>query len=193
MNLLDQIPGLREAVEQENLVRQAAFLDVDEKVCGIPVRPLTPRHLVILDSIGSPFMHGGLPSPADVVATLWILSPDYTPRSGFTRWRWMHKARRIQFGEAVTELDRYFNESFQDAPGNNGGESGPVYYSFMAQWIDVLAHEYGWTIDTVMATPVKVLFQLFKAIRKRHQPSCTMFNPSDQVRGRWLSERNQNQ
>lgn len=183
------IPGEAEAIERENFVRQAAFLDVPETVCGLPVAPLTLRHLAILDAIGSPFMCGGVPTPADVGAVLWVLSPDYSPRSKWKRSARLRKCRSLNYGQAVAELDGYFAESFQDAPGGSGVES-KSYYAFTVAIIDIIAHEYGWSRTAILDLKLKEAFQYLKAITHRNNPKAIMFNPSDKVRGEWLRKRN---
>ena len=186
MKLTDQIPGLREAIEQEQHVRDTAFLELPESVCGFDLKPLTLRHILTLGSIGSPFMRGGHPMPHDVGAFMCVVGG----WQGFNRWRNLRKLGRVSFRESVEAVDVFVKESFQDSPAESGVET-VSYYSFAASLVDVFAREYGWTEREILNAPVKRLFQYLKAIARRNGET-TFFNPSDKVRGDWLLEVNRN-
>lgn len=186
VTLADQIPGLREAIETEQHIRDTSFLDLPESVCGFDVNPLTLRHVLMLGAVGSPFLRGGHPLPVDVGAFLIIVG-DWR---GFSKWSNLRKLGRVSFRESVEQVDCFVKESFQDSPAESGIES-VSYYSFAASIVDVFAKEYGWTEQAILNTPVKRLFQYLKAISRRNGEK-TFFNPSDKVRGDWLREVNRN-
>ena len=186
MTLCDQIPGLREAIEREQHIRDTSFLELPESVCGFDLQPLTLRHILTLGSIGSPFMRGGHPMPHDVGAFMCVVGGWH----GFKRWRNLRKIGRISFRESVGQVDAFVSESFQDAPGGIEADS-TSYYSFAASLVDLFGREYGWTEREILDAPVKRLFQYVKAIARRNGET-TLFNPSDKVRGDWLREVNRN-
>lgn len=186
MTLTDQIPGLREAIEREQHIRDTSFLELPEAVCGFDVHPLNLSHVLQLGAIGSPFMRGGHPLPVDVGAFMVIVG-DW---KGFERWRNLRKLGRVSFRESVEAVDAFVKESFQDSPAESGVET-VSYYSFAASIVDVFAREYGWTEREILSAPVKRLFQYLKAIARRNGET-TLFNPSDKVRGDWLLEVNRN-
>lgn len=82
-------PGLAEAVAQENLVRGAACLGINELIGGCEVRPLTAYHIRRLTFAGSPFLakvttEQLCADPANdqwllhhLMLFLWIVSPFY--------------------------------------------------------------------------------------------------------------------
>lgn len=186
MTLTDQIPGLREAIEAEQHIRDTSFLPLPESVCGFDVKPLTLRHVLMLGAVGSPFIRGGNPLPSDIGAFL-ILVGDW---QGFKRWSNLRKLARVDFVSAIESVDSYVKESFQDSPP--GTEStGVSYYSFAASIVDVFGKEYGWREADILDTPLKRVFQYLKAISRRNGETV-FFNPSDKVRGDWLAEVNRN-
>lgn len=190
MSLTDQIPGLREAVEKEQFIRDTAFLDIPEQICGIDVKPLTLRHVLALSLVGSPFMVGGNPSPVDCAQFLWCVSTRWNPDSKWQRRLFMIRCGKINAVDCVNQIDEFLRESFQDAPPRMGGGDRPSYYSYAAFMVDTFAHQYGWTDSQTLDMPCKRAFQLLCAIRKRNNPEATLFNPSDSVRGKWLDEIN---
>lgn len=184
MTLTDQIPGLREAIEKEQHIRDTSFLELPESLCGFDVSPLTLRHLLTLGAVGSPFIKGGHPMPYDVGVFMIIVGG----WKGFNRWLKLRSLGRVSYMDAVQFIDDYVKESFQDAPGGSGVDS-VSYYSFAASIVDVFGKEYSWTEAEILDTPLKRLFQYLKAISARHGEK-TMFNPSDKVRGDWMREVN---
>lgn len=191
MNLADAIPGYREAVEREKFEREIAFLDIPETAGGVQLMPLTLRRVIALNVAGSPFVCGGQPTPVNTALTLWALSPEYSPGARFARWRFIRRCRRINYLKTIRDLDEYFDSAFADSPGGRP-VSGPSYYSFSAAVVDVFAHEYGWSEVDVMDIPFKRLWQYLKIIKRRSEPGCILFNPSDRVRGEWLKAQTSN-
>jgi hypothetical protein len=180
VNLTDQIPGLAEAIEKEQHVRDTSFLELPESVCGFDVKPLTLRHVLTLGAVGSPFMRGGHPMPHDIGAFLIVVA-DW---KGFKRWCCLRKLGRVAFRDAVESVDSFVKESFQDAPASGAAES-VSYYSFAASIVDVFGREYGWSEAETLDVPLKRLFQYLKAIARRNGETV-FFNPSDRVRGQWM-------
>lgn len=93
------IPGYKDALEREALVRDASFLPVTERVAGHELVPMTLRHFLILRVMRSPFLFGGTPTPEQLGAFLWLLSPHYSHRlTLIARWhrsRIMRKLRKL--------------------------------------------------------------------------------------------------
>ena len=179
----------RAAVEQESAARDFAFLDVQEEVCGIAVRPMTLRDFIRLDGIQSPFMRGGVPAVEDVVLFLWLQSPAFRP-SAFALWRFSRRCRRLNYFDAVTAINTFIESALMDAPGG-GGKSGESFYSMAAGLIDWLASNYGWSEAAILDCPLKRLFQYMNASINRKNPKAILFNPlSGKVRRDWLQSIN---
>jgi hypothetical protein len=84
MDLLS-IPGYARAILQERTVRNAAFLGITESVGPFEVLPMTLRHWMLLQVIGSPLMRErtsddpAVPRPDQLQEFLWVLSPHFRP------------------------------------------------------------------------------------------------------------------
>lgn len=185
------IPGLAEAIARETELRNQAFLDIPQELCGIPVLPLTLRRLLLLEEIGSPFVGGSTraPRPRDVVNFLWALSPYFSTRPGDLR-RFSKRCRKLNPARIVLAIDGYVCDALQDRPPSTSGPTAPSYESFAAGYVDVIASEYGWSEDAILDCPVARLFQYLKRILRRKDPKAPRFNPSDQVKADYLNELN---
>jgi len=190
VDLFEQIPGYREAVDAEAFQRDLAFAEVPEDVAGVTVGPLNWLRFVRLAVIGSPLVCGGRVTPADMAAALWLLSPGYRADSRWHRWRFLRGIRRRKFLAVAAALERYMESALADAPGGRSEFTGPRAYSSVAAQIDLFASEYGWPAAEIMRLPFKQLFQLSRCIEARHGRN-TFFNPSDRVRGEWLRQINE--
>jgi hypothetical protein len=145
-DLLAVIPGYREALGKEQLVRDACFLPVTESVAGFELRPMTLRDYLVLKSARSPLLAGRIPSPDQLLAFLWQLSPWYRPRlslatiinrrlfvwhcrrllplreprvrwkMGLPRWQEQAQKRLERAARLVLACREYVKETFQDAP-----------------------------------------------------------------------------
>jgi hypothetical protein len=189
VRLFDQIPGYREAVEREGLIRVLSYIPVSERICGIQVKPLTLEHVAMLEAIGSPFVSGGAVFPHDIAAALWILSRDYKPDARWRRRRFLRHVGKIGFTELLSGLDQYIADAVQDSPPSSNSHRIPICCNASAI-IDRLASEYGWSEGEILRIPLKRVFQYLK-LQKQRAGGIT-FNPSDKVRGKWLSEQNTN-
>jgi hypothetical protein len=179
------VPGLREAIKRENDIRDASFLDLTANICGVQIRQMTPRDLLILDGIGNPLMSGGLPSPAQLADFLWKLSPRYQEGNSVRRFLFGRSIRRLDYIEAVRACFKYVDETFQDSPASSGYSSTP-YVGWCAHLICSLSSNPVEAEMWILNTPLKRLFQYLKVIRRRNDPEATTHNPSDKVKGDYL-------
>lgn len=192
-SLLDTIPGYRDAVERENAVRDASFVqDGNEVLCGLSVRAMTARHVALLDMAGSPFVCGGAPAPGRVAQFLWVVSKEFMAGDTAVRDAFVARCKSLPFLDSTRQIEQYVEDAFQDAPpGKRAGERIPLV-SWVADLVDILASEYGWAEPEILNLPLKRAFQYVRCIQRRHNPKATFFNPSDKVRGEWLKEQNRN-
>jgi hypothetical protein len=207
MDFRDNIKGWREAVEQEQVARDAAFLALPENIGPFEVMPMTLRHLLKLKAIRSPFITNGTPeSGHDIFRFLWVLSPDQSPKA---KRRLLKKCRiytvpakpRFHMNMAmkiyeegctrtmnamrdvVGQIRRYLDETFSDVPPNSTGK-GTSYYSDGAGLCGTLAREYGWSREAIMSLQIKEIIQYMAEIREAR--GGLMFNPSQRLISRWL-------
>lgn len=97
-NHVAQTPGYLEAVSQEQLVRDAAFLVTTERIgtgaVSFVVGPLTFRKYLILRLAGSPLLPPvRTPAPGDLAQFLWVLQPDYAPENQAGRERFLRSCQ----------------------------------------------------------------------------------------------------
>ena len=184
MSLIDQIPGLGAAIEQERFVRDSSFLSLPEVIGGVDVQPMTLRHVIALSSVGSPFIAGGHASPEAVAQFVLLLAK---PQGWLAKRRLLRRIARLDYDATIAEIKAFMDEAFQDSPASSGGRAQASYYSFAASLVDVFGTEYGWSENEILDVPLKRLFQYLNAIRKRHNPEAVLFNPSDRVRGEFLA------
>jgi hypothetical protein len=189
-----QIPGLAEAIDQEQTRRQLAFDDTLLPIGGVWVKQFTPYHWVKLGIIRSPFLggdRGSAFSTVSVLEFLWICSPAYRPASFWGQLCFYVKNyRRIKPVTANLILD-YLEAAFMDRPGGRVGSAEMrSYYAGVTSICDYFAKEYGWDDAITMGKPIARLFQYYNCIRQRSESKPILFNPlSDRVRSQALHHR----
>lgn len=174
-------PGFAEAVKAENDIRDAAFLDLTANICGVEIRQMTPRDLIILEGIGNPVAQKVRFSKEDVFDFLRVMSVHYRPGAWFNAWRIKRAVNHMDAKDAIPALIKYLDATFQDSP--SGGGAGIPYAGWCAYYADIFGSEYGWPMERTLSTKLKVLYQLLKCIRRRHDPECILMNPSDKIKG----------
>lgn len=213
-DLLDQIPGLREAVEKENHVRTSAFLPLTETVEGFDLLPMTLRHLLALRSINSPLLAPSVPpSPLQLVAFLWLLNPAYTTGDSRVKRKFLKRCRAfvprpmmfehsesafkrqqnslILAGKILHAARNYVEETFMDMPGQKT-VAGYVksYFSDAAYLCAIFAREFGWDDELTMGKPLKRIFQYLKEMKAHGKAAPVLFNPSDRLVNDYLRQKN---
>ena len=178
-------PEYLAAVKLENDVRDAAFLELTTDICGIKIRQMRPRDLLILDGTDNPMVDKGAPTPEQLRDFLWKLSPDYR-RSAFHRihfWFRTLKFYRLKFYfQAVEKCWRYIDSTFQDSPGRSSGSRSRPYAGWCAHMVNTISTAYGWDDEKVLKTPLVRLWQYVNCIRKSNDPDFTPFNASDKLK-----------
>lgn len=191
------VPAWREARQAEAERRAEAFFDVARPVAGIPLRPLTPADLHILDSFRSPFVVGD-PAAATaehVASVLWLLRYRRSRLPFAFRFHRRILLRRWRapgaFPEDLAALSLWFEDAFADAGGpRESGEAHPrepIGVHFLASLLVALACEIGpldpSTGRPLVETPLPRLFQYQKILRVRREGSDFLdFNAADKVK-----------
>lgn len=206
MDLLDQIPGYREAIENETRAREEAFIDSPEFICGIEVLPLTLQRYALLNGIGSPFLCAVRePDATDMALFLWVLSPQYdramrlrgalemlSARLGalafwWVRYRFIRRLRQLNAMKLRRAIQAYLDAAFLDAPGGGGKQRAAGYWSVLAKLIADIASEFNWSEQEIGNVRLSRLWQYYRILQKRHNSDLILFNPSDRIRGAWLA------
>lgn len=199
MNELHQlIPGLREAEERDGSQWDAAWLGLNESICGIEVKPYTPRHDLILgwNGMRSPFLGGDWPERGTGIAEaalqfMWVVSPIFPNCTQLERMKFNRKVGKfLDSKNLFAEIALYVEGAFADAPtASKAGRRD--FYSWFAGACDLFASEYGWTPQQLIDMPMKQIFQLAKSMRERKNPDCHLFSQSDRIIGEWLKHQNE--
>jgi len=201
MNLRD-IPGFKEAVEQEQSVRSSVLLGIGREVCGIECRPFTVRDLINLQAIKSPFVSGGFISRMDCMRFLVLQAESYRqPGSGWIE-RWllkrrngavMRRVRHIMTEDIISAINGFLDDAFMDAPASSGsGESGSPIASSAAVMVDAIASEYSWPISEILNLEIAFVFQLFRLrhVARGGNRAALINRKSSRVVGEYLRDLN---
>ena len=195
------VPGLREAIQREGRIRDTAFLDGLEIVCGVEVTPMCLRRLIWLEQA-----HNGLIVPwrwdseeellAHALQVLYFSRPNFTPpktpkysfwrsfRDGIAQQAFFRKTLRSAANDVIIkEIEEWLSDSFMDSPAGGGSSEiqGPSYASYPAYIVDKFA-EAGlpFTYEEIMTMPLRRLWQHWRvAARRLHE--ITLTNPSDDL------------
>ena len=115
----EEIPGYREALNEEQRDRAIAILGIPQCICGIECNQLTPLLVERLVAAQSPLINGGRISDAHILQFLWIISVGY--KIGKRHFDWFaRKNKRLDFDEAHERIAHYLDFAFCDSLG--GGE-----------------------------------------------------------------------
>ena len=198
------IRGLQAAREREQFERLAAFLPtVPELLCGVAVRPLTPRLSLELEAAGSPFLCGGLPHPADAAVLLWHVSVAKQERRPWwlSARRWQDRLKDRLTGQIATMLytetceriTDWLKAAHRDGPGVSGeGEERESFACWVAGVVDYFASRYGWSDDLILDMPWRRLWQYHRFIVNRESGGkATFINAlTDKARDEFLCAAN---
>ena len=203
-----EIPGYAKELRREERIRAEAWLEVcalTGEIAGFPVRPLTPRMLILLEEVHSGFVVPfEFESPAELAVEaarfLWVVSASYEfPRGRLHRlvlsWRRRRFIARIRKAGGVIEgIRRYLDEAFYDAPKTPADDpkaKSSACVAWPAAIIDELYHAgYSWSRDEILDTPFKILWQLHKLAHHRLNPETPLANPSDAYAARYIEQLN---
>lgn len=198
-----------EAKYREDESREAAFGDSEiVRVCGEPLRPMTPRDLLILQALGSPLVYSaGEPHAAHVLQFLWTLHRENQGNWMRRSWHRRRMIRRVAFkrrsadpvGDAVVEICAYIGAMYLDAPvGGGEGQSKPLGACWIAPAMVRVASKLGardpYDGRSWGDVPMPRLWQYIKAIRAAEMGERFKdFSPSDRIMSEWLAECQQQQ
>lgn len=162
----EKYAALAEAAEAEAAARRAEdFIEVSRTVCGLELRQVTPRDLLLLDYAGSPFIRGGDIAPASIAQFLWQML-ERQPQGWLSRRRFFRHCAALGYDDSVAQIKAYIDRHFADAPKGGGGAPGqPIGTSFVAPLIvRIAAGIPSLTPPAIMDTPVSQLFQYQKIL-----------------------------
>ena len=193
------IPGYADACRKEARVRDTAFLDGLEIVCGVEVYPLSLRRLIWLEIARNGFV---VPCRFDnqnemlahAAQVLFFCSPKYalpkSPKLSF--WEtFVNGVRRHNFmrqmlksgtaHDIIMEVKEWQDTNFMDAPAGSEGPATASYAAYPAMMIDALAAAgHTLTYDQIMDMPLRRIWQHWRMAMNR-VGGMTLTNPSDKL------------
>lgn len=196
-----EIPGLREAIKRESHVRDTAFLDGLEIVCGVEVVPMSLRRLIWLEQARNGFIVSCRFESDDeylshALQVIYFCTPGFnvprTPKTGF--WTLFREGRRqhgffrkaLRAGTTefvIKEIESWLSDAFMDSPAGSGSNEiqAPSYASYPAFVVDKFA-EAGlpFTYEEIMDMPLRRLWQHWR-IATRRVDEISLSNPSDDL------------
>jgi len=176
------LPEFQVAVKRENEIRDAAFLRLTTRIGPIELKPMTPRDLLILDGLDNPVVSGGIPTSAQLADFMWKLSTEYKDGARWRRWRFAKRVAKLDFISTIQACFNYIRDTFQDAPAGSGEHSLP-YAGWCAHLAVSLAPQNpAANLDLILNTPLKILFQLRRVMRRVDNPNAPMINFSDRIK-----------
>ena len=167
-------------------------------VCGFAMRPLTPRILAELYSVGNPFVCGGRYTFAAAFDLLWRTSPHYrAPHecswyslgTHLARARISITARRIDSARLFAALRRYVAIMRQDSPSASSDSeqpTDPLSVREAAHWTVSNAYVFSSVFPSVdplryIDTPLPILNQLWRAHLVASGRKCDVENESHRL------------
>lgn len=164
----EKYAALQATAEADEASRRAEdFIDVPRTVCGLELRAITPRDLLLLDYAGSPFIRGGAIEDMHIPQFLWQLCTPQ-PRHWWQEKLFYWHVGDLNYDQAVAEIRAYLDRTFADAPAVPSSESSPsapIGTSFVAPLIVRIASGIpALTPPMIMDTPLPQLFQYQKIL-----------------------------
>ena len=180
----------REAQEDEQSRRAASLLGscyADHELDGMRLPPLRLRHYAMLESIG--FKWSANEWKTIDYCRIWLIWHDAVgPNVGlFRKWRVLRSFRKRPL-TATRLLHEALMVEFCDCPPSPSrpDASAPIT-SMSGCLVDLLCSEYGWSIEYALNLPMRLVWQLVRAIMKRRDPDVPIGNQSDRILSEWLN------
>lgn len=148
---LETIPAYKRATRRgaalQEKLREAAFLNLPASICGVEVRQLNARHMLLLFRTKSPFFCGGDIGPGDVAAFLWCVSPHYLPltdpRGHDARRAFVARVATVPFLKAKRAIQRMIYFATLDRPPVNAKKARqPAATCFIGSLVHIIASKY---------------------------------------------------
>jgi len=167
-----------EAVAEECRLRDLAYLDLPETLCGLEVHPLTPRLWTVLRAIHTPFLKGGEITDGHIgqfIAAILVSKTFAAPYESLAD-KVGAAVARYSTDECIEEINEYLRISFMDAP-TGGKETKPIACG--EAWLihRFRGEPFNQPKDVTRDTPLRQLYQELRCyISDQGTP---ISNPSD--------------
>lgn len=178
-------PKIAEARDRDRREMQSSLVSIPVLVGKDWLEPLTLRRLMYLEAINHPMLTGASCPRAGVIDFLWVMSARFKPGDdpGLAKFRRRFWFRKID-GEKLRE---YLAGEFPNEPDANGRPPAPAW---VAQLVDMIASEYGWSEADILDAPIKRLMQYTEALvaRKGDKQPTPKSPRADRIKSEYLRE-----
>ena len=198
-----EVPGYREAVQRERALRDSAFLDTEEQLCGVTVKPLSLRKLIELERAHNGFIcPWRWASDAEVIghamALIYFCQPNFRPPAESFWSLYLHGYRKHKFCvgllrrlpplEIIKAVRQWLDDAFMDAPSGGGDNIASQSYASYPAYIMDKFGEAGltYTPDQIMDMPLRRLWQHWRVAVARCN-DMKLSNPSDEIAVAFIS------
>lgn len=206
-----EVDGYAEAVARENEGFDVAWLGLPDLVAGVPILPLSCRHLLWLELVKSPFLLKVQPeqlvAKPDIIEDtgryLWITSTEFEPLNLARKTAYLDKSMAALGKEALLHpktgwlphfksiLDQV-SSAFADAPTGHSGDCHR-YYSYAASIADFYGTNYHLTPQEALKQPLAITWQLMRCRRKALDPKYSPALSSEELLSDYLKKVNAQQ
>ena len=187
------IPGYDEAIAVERKRREEPYLSSVIRICGIPIKQVTPRLLSVLTNIETPYLGIGEVTSEHTLHFLWAMAVENPMRREKATWfrktaqqKFIIRNQSIDFDKAEAEIWEFLEATFMDAPR---GKAAVPYASSIA-WMEysMSSKPFCWDYDTKTADiPIRRIYQLIRC-RALDAKAVLDNQISDKVKAEWLAE-----
>ncbi len=183
-------PKLAAAREQDRAQVALSFLPIIVPLGRFEIAPLTVERLLWMEQINSPFVTGEAPERVDVLAFLWINSPNFRVGEKYGR-RFCWNNCLIRWRKHAVLICEYMQAIGEAMGGSDQGS--PVQPNWLPEMVDAFASQYHWTVADILKMPVEQATVLASAMSARvSEKACASFSPeADRVRCEMLKEINE--
>lgn len=197
------LPQFQAQQAREMEARDRAFLDLEYRLCGEPIRQLTAADLFLLQGLENPFVCGGEILPAHIAQVVWCQHARNIParpiRTAWHRRRAFARLRNYPLEKAIEEVNHFIEAMTIDLAvggGSSDGDRRPLLACFLAPLLVTVAKQIGAfdpaTGEPLLSSPLPRLLQYRKAIAaellgKDHKD----YAPSDKLMVDCMEEVNQ--
>lgn len=165
---------IKAAADFERRLRLESLLLLPTQVEPFTLMPLTARNFLHLEYAENRIIEGrGMID--DFVHLLWTVRPATDTRREKAFAKFVVKKLTIHHRQ---EIEAWVNVQFNDMPQNGSNQHVNEFESgvWLCTLIDTIASEYGWSMDTILDTPLATSFQLFQRVIKRNDSKYSLRN-----------------
>jgi hypothetical protein len=191
-NWAEHAPRIRAAREKDAELIGLAFLPIIIPFGRFELAPFTIARLLWLEQLKSPFITGEEIKKADVLAFLWIFSPDFKVGAKHGR-RFCRRNFFIFWKSYAKEIQEFISVHVEMMGGaGRNSKNGNIDSSWLPMMLDGFASQYHWDEKDILNLPVirAVLYAGAMTFRLTGKPGFGFSPNADKARADFLDSQN---